>query len=551
MAESSAWLTVIDGEGREHEVPVRPGLTLAQVVFAGGVVPVRALCSGLGRCGRCRVRFEVAAQAPKPPEPVEMEERLLSPEELEQGWRLACRHVAQAGMRVSVPTTLAAAKTATESGSLSGVSALRLAVDLGTTSLHWKALSVRRSAGGPMVSGEAVARGRELNPQLGVGSEIMSRMAYAADSRGAGELQRLVLDRLCSLTTTLPLSVDEMCLAGNPAMVYILLGRSVDRLAAAPYSLDWKGGESVTLDPELPPVYIPPLLGPFVGADLSAGLAHILLDGEGEPEYPFLLADLGTNAECILAVAPDQFLAASAPLGPALEGIGLSYGSVAGPGVVGSFRLTVAGLVPTHLPRDMQAGDRQEEPGITGAGYLSLVHCLLRAGVLGRDGRFVSPESASPLARKLLTSLHEAGQESGQKSGDGPRLLLPEGMYLAASDVEEILKVKAAFNAALSGLFATAGIEPSGLAALYLAGAMGEHTAPEDLTGLGFIPPGLGKVTRVAGNASLAGAVFFLKQPEARGFIEALVPKVRVLDLASQPAFATAYLERMVFEYVS
>jgi uncharacterized 2Fe-2S/4Fe-4S cluster protein (DUF4445 family) len=550
MAEFSTWLTVIDGDGREHEVPVRPGLTLAQVVFAGGVVPVRALCSGLGRCGRCRVRFEDTPQASKPPEPVEMEERLLSPEELEQGWRLACRHVAQAGMRVSVPTSaspaLADVRTATESDSLSGVSALRMAVDLGTTSLHWKALPVRSGTGHPVVSGDAVASGRELNPQLGVGSEIMSRMAYAVDSAGAEELQRLVLDRLRDLTLSLPLAVDEMCLAGNPAMVYLLQGHSVRGLAAAPYSLDWKGGDSVALDPELPPAYIPPLFGPFVGADLSAGLAYILFDGE-EPEYPFLLADLGTNAECILAVAPDQFLAASAPLGPALEGIGLSYGSVAGPGVVGSFRLTAAGLVPTHLPEDRQPGDKQEEPGITGAGYLSLVHCLLRAGVLGRDGRFVSPESASPLARKLLVTL----KEPGQKSGDEPRLPLPEGMYLAASDVEEILKVKAAFNAALSGLFATAGIEPGGLATLYLAGAMGEHTAPEDLTRLGFIPPELGKVTRVAGNASLAGAVFFLTQPEARGFIEALVPKVRVLDLASQPAFATAYLERMVFEYVS
>ena len=534
MTQPFTLLTVIDGEGREHAVPVRPGLTLAQAVFAGGVVPVRALCSGLGRCGRCRVRFEEAVQAPGP---VEMEARLLSPEELEQGWRLACRHPAEPGLRVSVPPSPPLAEEAAEFGRLQGATALRMAVDLGTTSLHWQALPVRREAGRSVVSGDIAVGGRELNPQLGVGSEIMSRLAYAAEPTGAGELQRLVLDRLHALTASLPLPVEEMCLAGNPAMVLILLGRSVDGLAAAPYRLDWKGGERVALDPGLPPAYIPPLFGPFVGADLSAGLAHILHNGEGEPEYPFLLADLGTNAECILAVSPDRFLAASAPLGPALEGIGLAFGSVAGPGVVGSFRLAAAGLVPVHL-----AGSRQEEPGITGAGYLSLVHCLLRAGVLGRDGRFVPPESASPLARKLLVSL--------QGTGDGPRLPLPEAMYLAASDVEEILKVKAAFNAALSGLFATAGVEPGGLAAVYLAGAMGEHTAPEDLAGLGLLPPGLGKITRVAGNASLAGAGLFLQRPETRNFIEALVPTVRVLDLASQPAFATAYLERMVFEYV-
>ena len=67
------------------------------------------------------------------------------------------------------------------------------------------------------------------------------------------------------------------------------------------------------LAPDLPPARIPPLLAPFVGADISAGMAAIAF-GPDPPRYPYLLADLGTNGEFALALSPEEYLLASVPM---------------------------------------------------------------------------------------------------------------------------------------------------------------------------------------------------------------------------------------------
>lgn len=64
-------------------------------------------------------------------------------------------------------------------------------------------------------------------------------------------------------------------ISGNSAMTYILLGKDPDDLATAPYTLSYTGGNEEKLNSNLPPAYISPLLAPFVGADISAGLTAI------------------------------------------------------------------------------------------------------------------------------------------------------------------------------------------------------------------------------------------------------------------------------------
>ena len=92
--------------------------------------------------------------------------------------------------------------------------------------------------------------------------------------------------------------------------------------------------------PGLPPIYIPPLPAPFVGGDVSAGLAALL---EADIPRPFVLADLGTNGELALVTEAGDLWLTSVPLGPALEGIGTECGQLGGPGVVTGFMLTPMG----------------------------------------------------------------------------------------------------------------------------------------------------------------------------------------------------------------
>jgi len=301
--------------------------------------------------------------------------------------------------------------------------------------------------------------------------------------------------------------------------------------------LDYAGGDDRSIAPDLPETRIPPLLSPFVGADLSAGLAAITLSAE-PPQHPFLLADLGTNGEFVLALSPGEYLLASVPMGPALEGVGLRHGRTAAPGAVRAFALTPAGLKPEYVERPPLPG---EDGGITGVGYLSLAAALLRAGVLDESGRFVVP--ATPLGQRLV---------KGLAYSDGEAVLdLGNGLSLPASDVEELVKVKAAFNLALSRLLAESGLPASALATVYLAGAMGEHVDARDLSTLGFLPEVLVSRLIRAGNTSLIGAGLLLNSSEAWDWVLALPAGCRTLDLATDPRFGSLYVERMVLRHVA
>ncbi|MDY7000746.1 MAG: ASKHA domain-containing protein [Thermodesulfobacteriota bacterium] len=517
----SETIKVQDAAGHWRSLRAEPGWTLGQVIFLSGHWPAAPLCSGLGRCGRCRVRFKE-----NPPVYVPAETRFFSPEELRQGWRLGCQHQALAGAKVFLPRQESFARVKPRTGAVSRKAGpgLSLAVDLGTTSLHWSAAE----------KGKVVARGMELNPQLGAGTDVMARLAFASSSLRAEKLKSLVVDRLRAIAADLPGPVTEISLAGNPAMIFLFLGLDISGLPAAPYHLAYTGGTVETLAPDLPGVYVLPLLSPFVGGDVTSGLAAITL-GRPKPSYPFVLADMGTNGEFVLAVSPDEYLAASVPLGPALEGTGLTFGAVAEPGAVASFELSPSGLVPKYL------GEPVPGTGVTGTGYLSLLARLLSVGLLDVSGRFSSGNT--PLAAKLARTMTEV---RGEK-----RLPITKDAYLTALDVEEVLKVKAAFNLALSRLLREAGISENKLCALYLAGALGEHVNVNDMERLGFFPPGFKAKVRVVGNASLTGAGLVLVEDGARAWVQALRPKVRVLDLALDPDFMKSFVGGMAFEYVS
>jgi uncharacterized 2Fe-2S/4Fe-4S cluster protein (DUF4445 family) len=530
--------------GPVRTLPVSGGLSLAQAVYLAGVWPVLPLCSGLGRCGLCRVRFLSA-----PPAPSAAEIKRISRADRDAGWRLACQHPAGEGGELFVPdpprslaATWTAEGTSTGRGQPESLgeaqtpegAPLLLAVDLGTTSICW---SAGRVEGGRAEGGRFVPRfsGQALNPQIGLGSEVMSRLAAARAGLGR-ELSALVLDHLRGIIAELPAPVSALALAGNPAMTALTLGWNTDGLAAAPYRLADTAGEERTLGPDLPRAFVAPLLAPFVGGDLSAGLAALAFLPEHGLAYPFVLADLGTNGEFVLGLDPEHFLLASVPLGPALEGVGLSLGRVAGPGVAVAFAAGPAGLAPRWLDRPPLPG---QDPALSGTGYLSLLAQLLGLGLLDRRGAWAEP--SLPLARRMARFTDHLGEKSLDLGG---------GIVLPPSDVEETLKVKATFNLALSRLLAEAGLTPPDLAQVHLAGAMGRHVRPGDLAALGFLPPGMEGRVRAAGNTSLSGAELFLARPEAREWARGLPGRCRLVDLAAWPEFNPAFLARMVFDYV-
>ncbi len=526
---------------RGIEVSARQGDDLASAIWLSGAVPPRPLCLGLSRCGRCRVRYRRDAPPPLPEEGA-----VFSPQELADGWRLSCRRRvppedgAGGPLELEVPAETPAPADAAVTPPLAYAGPVVLGVDLGTTSLQWRAVALpSREEGGGARPGRVLAEGGMLNPQAGAGADVMSRLAFARRGDGLaalGELARAAVRRIAADLGRAGLAPVRLCVAANTAMTDIFLGRDVTGLCAAPYRRSHAGG-CLTELPGLAPVLIPPLPAPFVGGDLSAGLAAMLAAGMPRP---FVLADLGTNGELALLTAEERLFLASVPLGPALEGIGPECGRMAAPGVVTEFRLGPEGPAPVLF-----AGEGRESAsaplraaGISATGYLSLLALLRRLGVLDADGHFADAgERAFPLARALGRRL--------ELSPTGARLRRPLGLWLSAGEEELLLKVKAAFAVALEAVCAAGGVAPSSVRRLALAGALGAHVRPGDLKELGFAP-GVpeGRIAAV-GNAALEGACLLAACPERLESLAALCERAVVLELTEDPAFQRAYLAHM------
>lgn len=86
----------IEPEGIEREVS--EGTPLVRALWQAGIA-VETPCGGFGLCGKCKVQFVAGAVPP----PGMEEERHLQGEELEHGWRLACRHLLHEGATLVVP----------------------------------------------------------------------------------------------------------------------------------------------------------------------------------------------------------------------------------------------------------------------------------------------------------------------------------------------------------------------------------------------------------------------------------------------------------------
>ncbi|MDR3358399.1 MAG: ASKHA domain-containing protein [Desulfovibrio sp.] len=512
------------------ELEAAPGMTISQAVWLSGRVAPVPLCAGLGLCGRCRVRF-----ARNPPPPLPAEEERLSGEELEQGWRLACRRQISDGDAAFLEIELPQSAPPDRAHSAGGAAAPRravepadaapllLAVDVGTTSVQWLALA---AAGRDR--GREAARGAFLNPQAGAGADVVSRLAFAAGREGRRLLSNLIREALRRVIGRLADEagrVERVCLAANTVMTNIFLDRDLSGLMASPCRA-CRGGHEVARLPGFPPVYIPPLPAPFVGGDAAAGLLALLHTGTPRP---FVLADMGTNAEMALVTARGEVFMTSVPLGPALEGIGMECGHLAGPEAVTNFALAPAGL---------EISTSGVARGISATGYLSLLALLRRIGLLDGRGHFVAAGACvMPLARRLAASLVRVRGR--------PRLPLPGGLWLSAGDVEELLKVRAAFALALEKLLAAAGLAGRDVARICLAGALGEHINSEDMITLGFMPRGL--PMRAVGNAALAGAALLALRPGKGAALARLCRKARQISLARDASFQREYLERICF----
>jgi len=488
----------------ECEVEVLQGTILSEVLE--GEKP----CGGHGKCGKCKIVVHGCISDPGP-----SEVRLLSPEELAAGVRLAC--LTKATGDCVVERLSGDEKTAIiTDGSLPAFplaplfSTYGVAIDLGTTTLAARLYDP---------SGKLLAETARLNPQSKWGADVISRIesAMAGKSDLLADSIRRALDeillRLAKDAGITPREIDGISITGNTTMLSLLCGESVEPLAHAPFAAKRLFGETLaagelTFSSVLPetPVYFLPCIAAFVGADMTAAL----LAAEIEKNKTALLIDIGTNGE--MALWHDgQLTVCSTAAGPAFEGIGISMGMRGAEGAIDKVHLS-GGEWKVHVIGDT------EPRGICGSGLVDAIACMLESEVIDDSG-YLEEE----------------------------KFVIRPPVSLTPKDVRMVQLAKSAISAGLLTLMENGRVTPEEISVLYIAGGFGNYLNTKSAAAIGLLPADLTNKVRFVGNAALYGAAMLLLNGAFAPTLNRLAENASVLDLSCSAVFSERYIDGIIF----
>jgi uncharacterized 2Fe-2S/4Fe-4S cluster protein (DUF4445 family) len=440
---------------------------------------------------------------------------------------LACRTFMDRDMRVRLGRT-AMQETPAIPG-LGPQSRLAAAIDIGTTTVKVSLVDVERAQAFPAAS--------FLNPQHRYGHDVISRIAAAADPAVHARLGRLIRDpvRLC-LENTLAASgiaghlLETAVFSGNTTMLSLLFGLDVAPLGRYPYTAPVR--DFFRLEPGSAglaglvrgEVHALPALSAFIGADLVGGLT---LCSQAAAGKTVLFIDLGTNGELFCLDGRGRIFATSCAMGPALEGMNISWGMTADTGAITHVRQEAGGLA-----FDMMGNG--EPAGITGTAVIDLLAILLDRGAVLPGGAF-SPAMDLPSPLSL------------DHDGRSRVLRLWGPIRFTQNDVRNVQLAKAAALAASRFLLDAAGLRPGEIEHVFIAGAFGEHLDIDSFRRLGFIPPFGNARFSFLGNTSLKASEQACTDPDFLGTAATLRDRTEEIVLSERQGFQDAFIRAIAF----
>lgn len=418
-----------------------------------------------------------------------------------------------------------------------------VAVDVGTTTLVATLVD--------LTSGRQLGVATRLNPQTSFGDDVISRIQHAADSTaGLAELQRAVasainelIGELASETRVARQQIYDIAVAGNTTMQHLLAGIDPRYLGEVPFVPAMGGGiraAAADLGLEIHPrgrVYFLPVIGGFVGGDTVAGM---LATGLAEADGAALLVDIGTNGEIVLAHR-GKLLAAATAAGPAFEGARILHGMRAANGAIEKV------VVDERLHANVIGG--VPPVGLCGSALIDVAAELLRQGLLSPEGRLAVRDQLPP---DLLPDLRRRiTQHDGHPAfllADADDSASRRAILLTQRDIRQLQLASGAIRAGIVLLLRRAGLGPSDLEAVLIAGGFGNFIRRKNAQRIGLLPPDVPRHRiRYQGNTSLAGARLALLSVEARREADDLARRAEHIDLSTDHGFQWAFADAMIF----
>ena len=554
------------------------GKSILEVAQSAGE-GIRSLCGGKGGCGKCRVIVKKGDYQLNP----EPHEKFLSVKEMDEGVVLACQTflqsdaevfilpesrlekqqilnefivserdlspvvrkefyrdaflpeiISQKGYRLSCQPEIEEGDItlvlrngeiiAVEEGDTKA-EFFGLAIDIGTTTIVTALIDLN--------SGNAVNIASDYNGQIIYGEEVLSRVEFVFSRKdGMDILQKAVVESVNKLIERLmegyssPERIYDVVVAGNTLMTHFFLKKDINYLFKSSKVVIEKRGfteiaRNIGLNVnENALVFTLPPVGRYVGGDI---VGDILASRIVDSPYLSLMVDLGTNGEIVLG-SEGWAISTSVASGPAFEGYEIKHGSRAVEGAIdhveivdGELKYTVIG---TKKPRS-----------ICGSGLIDLLAELFKNGIVDFQGNLDRKHERVRRGDKEYEFIVAFANETD--TGDD--------IVLTQTDIDTLIKSKAAVCAGISVLIKKAGITPADVERFYIAGAFGYYINFENAVTIGLFPELPGADVRQIGNGSLAGAYLSLTSRRKRDLAETMARLMTYFDLSTDADFMEEY----------
>jgi uncharacterized 2Fe-2S/4Fe-4S cluster protein (DUF4445 family) len=590
-----------DGTGRVHlrfepdgaEVRVPAGTSIFDAASWNGIA-IDSTCGGHGTCKKCKVRVldgEVPVSAVDP--------RAFSPDELREGWRLACRAPARADLEIEVPPLQTRPKAA-----LVGVGRhviLRPAVMKRHLVLDEPSLEDQRSDVDrvldalddlePRVELPVVRTlGKVLrDAHFDVTAVVVDEVLIAVEP-GDTTARRFAIAFDLGTTTVVATLLDLE--TGTPAAVRSMLNRQ------QPYGADVISRVSATMLDE----NALSALEARAHETLSQLAGEVCEEAGVLPHEVYEIVVVGnvTMTQLALGIDPEPLsmapvIVASHELPPALAAdFGVSVHPRAPAVVLPSLGAyvgadIVAGMLASGLTRDkrirlfIDVGTNSEialgsnervlaTAAPAGPAFeAAQIRCGMRAaegaieGVKIRDGELelqvigdVDPVGicGSGLVDCVAEMVQAGLLDHSGRFTDGPRMtkigeervfMLADNVYLSQRDVRELQFAKASIATGWNILLHEMELTTDDISQVLLAGSFGAYLSPASAVRIGLVPPlALPRIVS-AGNVASEGAKMAALSHRERAEASSIVGDVEYVELSGRADFNDLFIDQLAF----
>lgn len=410
------------------------------------------------------------------------------------------------------------------------------AVDVGTTTVVAQLVDLK--------TGKVVGVEGNHNLQARYGEDVLSRIAYVCGKGSLDLLQKAVVENINILIETLARTKgirmeDITCIvaAGNTTMSHILLGLMPCSIRDDPYvpTVDLYPSISakeigVHINPQ-GIIQVLPSIASYIGGDTVAGvLACKMAD---RPETTCLI-DIGTNGEIVIG-NNEWLLSCSASAGPAFEGGDTKWGMRATRGAIEKVEIDNGKVLYETI-------GKVKPRGICGSGLIDLIYGLAKSKILDIDAKF------SSFLRDRRIVRGENGMEYIVAFPEETEI--GEALTIAQTDIDNIMRSKAAIFAAIKSLIDYAGLTFDQLEKIYVAGGFGNYLNIEKAVGIGLLPDIPREKIEFVGNSSLMGARMALLSFHVFEKAIEISQSITNIELSKFALFADEYMASLYLPHI-